>query len=150
MVRNAKSGWSAPAFYTLGSVTFGLQIGGEAAQVVMLAMSQKAVDSLMSSSVRLGGDLSLAVGPLGAGAKAGVALPDVRGDFVSFTKAKGLYGGLNLEGSALGVRDTLNEAYYGERIRPSDIIAGKGKTDPAADQLRDALSKVSSKTDGNK
>jgi lipid-binding SYLF domain-containing protein len=71
LVRNEKTGnWSEPAFYTIGSVTFGLQIGGEASEVVILAMSEKAVDSLLSSSFKLGGDASIALGPIGAGAKA--------------------------------------------------------------------------------
>ncbi|HET6419859.1 MAG TPA: lipid-binding SYLF domain-containing protein, partial [Geobacteraceae bacterium] len=109
MVRNGTT-WSEPAFYTLGSVTFGLQIGGEAAEVVMLAMNQKAVDSVLSSSVKLGGDASIAVGPLGGGAKGSATIPEVTADFVSFTKAKGLYAGLNLEGAVLAVRDSLDEA----------------------------------------
>ncbi len=106
--------WSEPAFYTLGSVTFGLQIGGEAAEVVMLAMNQKALDSLLSSSVKLGGDVSVAIGPIGGGAKGAMTVPEVTADFVSFTKTKGLYAGLNLEGSVLEVRDGLNGAYYGK------------------------------------
>jgi len=123
LVRDERTGqWSQPAFYTVGSVTFGLQIGGEAAEVVMLAMTQRAVDSLLSSSVKLGGDVSVAVGPIGAGAKAGMDVPRVTADIVSFAKAKGLYAGLNLEGSVLAVRDSLNEAYYGRRVTPVDIL----------------------------
>jgi lipid-binding SYLF domain-containing protein len=61
--------WNQPAFYTVGSVTFGFQIGGEAAEVIMMVMSRKAVDSLLSSSFKLGGDTSIAVGPAGEGAK---------------------------------------------------------------------------------
>lgn len=121
MVRNEKTGnWGEPAFYTIGSVTFGLQIGGEAAEVVMLAMTQKAVDSLLSSSFKLGGDVSIALGPVGGGAKANADLPTVTADFLSFAKSKGLYAGLNLEGSVVGVRGGLNKAYYGMDVRPVD------------------------------
>jgi lipid-binding SYLF domain-containing protein len=95
LVRDAKTNdWSQPAFYTLGSVTFGLQIGGEAAEVIMLVMNQKGLDTLLTSSVRLGGDASIAAGPLGGAG--GVAVPTVTADFVSFAKSKGLYAGLNL------------------------------------------------------
>jgi lipid-binding SYLF domain-containing protein len=91
LVRNETTGtWSEPAFYTLGSVTFGLQIGGEAAEVIMIAMNRKAIDSLLSSSVKLGGDASITIGPIGGGAKAGVGVPDVTADFVSFAKSKAL------------------------------------------------------------
>jgi len=70
LVRDQKTGdWSQPVFYTVGTVSLGLQIGGEAAETVILAMTQRAVDSLYTSSVKLGGDTSVALGPVGAGAK---------------------------------------------------------------------------------
>ena len=143
MVRDERTGnWSEPAFYTVGSVTFGLQIGGEAAEVVMLAMSQKAIDSLLSSSVKLGGDASVALGPVGTGAKANAGIPDVTADFVSFAKTKGLYAGLNLEGSVVGVRDGLNKAYYGRDVRPADIIVKHTVSNRGADELRATLKRA--------
>ncbi len=146
MMRNGEAGtWSNPAFYTLGSVTFGLQIGGEAAEVVMVAMTQKAVDSLLASTLKLGGDVSVAIGPIGGGAKGSVTIPEVTADFVSFTKAKGLYAGLNLEGSVLEVRDGLNSAYYGKDTKPGDILMKKSATNSGADGLRGALQKASAK-----
>ena len=129
LVKKHKGGnWSQPAFYTMGSVPFGLQIGGEAAEVIMLVTSKKAIDSLYASSVKLGGDASIALGPVGAGAESTVAA-----DFISFTKSKGLYAGLNLEGSLLAVRDKLNQGYYGKVVSPVDIIvqdkvSNKGKS----------------------
>ncbi len=146
MVRDEGTGtWSEPAFYTVGSVTFGLQIGGEAAEVVMLAMNQKALDSLLSSSAKLGGDVSVAIGPIGGGAKGSVNVPQVTADFVSFTKAKGLYAGLNLEGSVLEVRDGLNHAYYGKEVTPKDIFVKRDVSSSGADELRAVLKKASAK-----
>jgi lipid-binding SYLF domain-containing protein len=140
LVRDKKTtDWSEPAFYSLGSLTFGFQIGGEAAEVIMLAMTQKAVDSLLSSSFKLGGDVSIAIGPVGAGAKANADIPSVTADFLAFTKAKGLYGGLNLEGTVVAVRDGLNEAYYGKSVRPADIIVGHAVRNKGADELRAIL-----------
>ena len=140
MVRDAKTGnWSEPAFYTIGSVTFGLQIGGEAAEVVMLAMSQKAIDSLLSSSFKLGGDISIALGPVGAGAKASADIPNVNADFLTFAKSKGLYAGLNLEGAVVAVRDSLNKAYYGKYVRPADIIVAMDVSNHGAAELRESL-----------
>lgn len=138
LTRDSKTGeWSDPAFYTLGSVSFGLQIGGEAAEVVLLVMSQKGVDSLLTSKFKLGGDTSIALGPVGAGAKS-----DVTADFISFAKSKGLYAGLNLDGSYLNVRDSLNKAYYGKEATPVDITVKRSVSNPGAVPLREELKKA--------
>ena len=140
LVRDEKTGnWSEPAFYTMGSGTFGLQIGGEAAKVVMLAMTPKAIDSLFSSSFKLGGDVSVALGPVGGGAKAGADIPSVTSDFISFAKSKGLYAGLNLEGAVVAVRDSLNQGYYGKAVTPAEIIVGHNAYNRGAEQLRHVL-----------
>jgi len=115
-------------------VTFGLQIGGEAAETLILVMTQKAVDSLYTSSVKLGGDTSIALGPVGFGAKS-----NVTADFLAFSESKGIYGGINLEGSVLGVRDSLNKAYYGEEVSPVQIIVEKKVRNEGSASLRAAL-----------
>ncbi len=130
--------WSDPAFYTVGSVTLGLQIGGESAEVIMMVMSQKAIDSLLASSFKLGGDASIALGPIGQGAKS-----NVTADFISFAKTKGLYAGLNLEGSAVKVREILNSDYYGRDVTPSDIIVKHDVKNEGAEDLLVTLKKVS-------
>jgi lipid-binding SYLF domain-containing protein len=138
LARDSKTGeWSDPAFYTLGSVSFGLQIGGEAAEVVLLVMSQKGVDSLLTSKFKLGGDTSIALGPVGTGAKA-----NITADFISFAKSKGLYAGLNLDGSYLDVRESLNKAYYGQAVTPVDIIVKQSVGNKGAVPLREELKKA--------
>jgi len=138
LTRDGNTGeWSNPAFYSLGSVSFGLQIGGEAAEVVLLVMSQKGVDSLLTSKFKLGGDTSIALGPVGAGAKS-----DITADFVSFTKSKGIYAGLNLDGSYVGVREGLNKAYYGKEATPVDILVKRSVSNKGADSLREELKKA--------
>jgi lipid-binding SYLF domain-containing protein len=138
VVKDEKSGdWSQPAFYTIGSVSFGLQIGGEAAEVIMMAMSQKAIDSLFASSFKLGGDASIAVGPVGGGAKG-----NVTADFISFAKSKGIYAGVNLEGSVVDVRDGLNRAYYGKSARPVEIVIKHDISNPGSDELRATVRKA--------
>jgi lipid-binding SYLF domain-containing protein len=137
IVRDDKTrDWSQPAFYTIGSVSIGLQIGGEAAEVIMMAMSQKAIDSLLASSFKLGGDASIAVGPVGIGAKGNVTT-----DFISFAKSKGIYAGLSLEGSVVDVRDSLNKAYYGKAVRPVDIIVKENVSNKGSAELREAIKK---------
>jgi len=138
LMKDDKTGdWSDPVFYTLGSVSFGLQIGGEAAEVVLLVMSQKGVDSLLTSKFKLGGDTSIALGPVGAGAKS-----DVTADFVSFAKSKGLYAGLNLDGSYVDVREGLNKAYYGKDVTPVDILVKKSVSNKGAVPLKEELKKA--------
>jgi len=104
--------------------------------VVVMVMSQKGVDSLFTSKFKLGGDTSIALGPVGAGAKS-----NVKADFISFAVSKGLYAGLNLEGSYVSVRDSLNKAYYGKVITPNEIIVQKSATNPGSAKLRETLEK---------
>jgi lipid-binding SYLF domain-containing protein len=139
VAREATTGnWSQPAFYTIGSVSFGLQIGGESAEVIVMAMTQRAIDSLFTTSVKLGGDTSIAAGPYGGGAKSNVTT-----DFVSFAKSKGLYAGMNLEGSAVDVREGLNKDYYGQAVTPVQIIVEKKVSNKGSAGLREALKKAS-------
>jgi lipid-binding SYLF domain-containing protein len=142
LVRDRDSGeWGQPAFYTMGAVSFGLQIGGEAAEIVMLVNSQRGVESLYANSVKLGGDTSVAAGPVGGGAKGAVSA-NLNADFLSFARSKGAYAGLNLEGSVLDVRDTLNEAYYGRKVSPVDILVKKTVSNEGSAGLRAALARA--------
>ena len=138
VARDAKTGnWSQPAFYTVGSVTFGLQIGGEAAEVIMMVRTQKALDALYTTEFKLGGDASVAAGPVGVGSKA-----NVTADVVSFAKSKGLFAGLNLEGSVLKVSDDSNKAYYGKAVSPVDIIVKNAASNKGSAKLREELKKA--------
>ena len=138
IVKDHKTGqWSEPAFYTLGSGTFGLQIGAESAEVIMMVRKQKALDKLFTSSFKLGGDTSIAVGPVGGGAKSNVVA-----DIVSFTRSKGAYAGISLEGSVIKIKDKWNEAYYGKAVSPIDIIVKASVSNPGSKVLRTILAKA--------
>jgi len=139
LVKDAKKGqWSQPAFYTIGSVSFGLQIGGEAAEVIMMVRTQKAVDKLLTSSFKLGGDTSIAVGPVGGGAKS-----DVVADILSFSRSQGAFAGLALDGSVITVRDKWNAAYYGKPASPVDILVTHSVSNPGSAELRKSVGKFS-------
>ena len=138
VARDEKTGdWSQPAFYMIASVTFGLQIGGESAEVIMMIRTQKAMDALFTTEFKLGGDASVAAGPVGKGSKA-----NVTADVVSFAKSKGLFAGLNLEGSVIKVSDNSNQAYYGKAVSPVDIIVKNAASNPGSASLRDELKKA--------
>jgi len=119
VARDEKTGkWAGPAFYTLATASVGFQAGVSVSEVVTLVMTEKGLNSLLAPSVKLGGDASVAAGPIGAGAKS-----DVVADFVSFSRAKGLYGGLNLDGTVIAISNEWNEAYYGKKgTLPPDIL----------------------------
>lgn len=139
VAKDDKTGeWSQPAFYTLGSVSFGLQFGGEASETIVMVMTQKALDSLFTSKLKLGADASVAAGPVGAGAKA-----DITADFISFSMAKGLFAGVSLEGAVVSVRDSLNEAYYGKSVSPVEIIVQKAVSNKGSADLREEVRKAS-------
>lgn len=138
LVRGQGSDWSEPAFYTMGAVSFGIQFGGSAAQIVVLVNSQKAVDRLMSSTIKLGGDASVAAGPVGVGQAA-----NLTADFVSYARSKGAFIGMSVEGSVLDVRNSLNNAYYGKAVTPADIVIKRTVSNPHSAALRSAVAAAS-------
>jgi len=128
--------WSDPAFYTMGSGTVGFQIGVEVSEIILMIMTEKGVDALLTSSFKLGGDISIAAGPIGAGAKAQTA------DILAFSRSKGIYGGLNIEGAVLKTRNDWNHDYYGNQASPRSILIEGTATNAHADALRNAVAKL--------
>jgi len=143
LVRDPQTGgWNGPAFYTVGEVSFGFQAGAKDSQVIMLAMTERGVNALLSPSVKLGADISAAAGPVGAGASAATA--NISADIISYSLSKGLYGGLSLEGAVVGVRNQWNEAYYKKPgVTPTDILIRKDVSNPESAKLIAAVSNAS-------
>jgi lipid-binding SYLF domain-containing protein len=113
--------WVGPAFYDLATASVGFQAGVEVSEAVILVMTEKGLNSLLSTSFKIGGDASIAAGPVGAGAKA-----DVTADLIAFTRAKGVYGGVNLDGTVVHANTGWNDAYYGSNnVLPPDILIRK-------------------------
>ncbi len=135
VVKDEKTGdWSQPAFYTIGSVTLGIQFGGEKSEIIMVVFTRKGLESLYSSSFKFGGDVSIAAGPVGGGAKA-----DVMADFISFVRSKGAFAGISMEGAILKANYDWNQAYYGKAARPSEIIVQKSVSNPGSAELRNSI-----------
>ncbi len=141
LARDKKTGqWSQPAFYTIGEASFGLQIGGEASEVILLAMTDRGVKSLLANSVKLGGDIGVAAGPIGMGAAAATA--NLSADILSFSRSKGLYGGVALDGAVVAVRGALNDAYYGKKgVSSTDILVRHDVTNSKAMGLIEDVTK---------
>ena len=134
LARDAGGERKGPAFYTIGSASIGVQFGGEAAETVIVINSQKALDSLYANQFKLGADGSIAAGPVGQGAALAFTT-----DMVSFSRSKGAFIGISLEGSVLDVRDSLNRAYYNSQISPLDILVRHKVSSAQANALRAAV-----------
>ncbi len=120
--------WAGPAFYDLATASVGFQAGVEVSEAVVVVMTDKGLNSLLSNSFKMGADASVAAGPVGAGAKS-----DVTADLITFTRAKGLYGGLNLDGTVVRSNTAWNDAFYGRsNVLPPDILIRKSATSPQA------------------
>ena len=135
--RDPDSGsWSYPSFTFMGSITFGLQIGGEAAEVVLMIRSNKGRRALLAREFKLGGDASVAAGPTGAGAQIATA------DVLAFSRTKGLFGGLTVEGAVIEPKDDWNKAYYGQAVSVEDVLIAQRVSNPHADPLRQAIARA--------
>jgi lipid-binding SYLF domain-containing protein len=134
--------WSPPGFYGMGSVSFGLQIGGSVAEVVMLIMTPRGMESIYTANVKLGGNASVAAGPVGIGAEGATSIT-MSADMVSFMRAKGAYAGVSLDGALIKISHNANRAYYGREVRPVDIFEQRTVGNPGSAKLRDILNRAS-------
>jgi lipid-binding SYLF domain-containing protein len=137
--------WSAPAFFALEGGSLGLQIGGEATDFVLLVMNDQGAKSVMTSKVKLGGDASVAAGPVG---RATLAETDIvmNAEILSWSRSKGVFAGVLLEGSTLRSDDDANKNLYGKSLDAKQIILqGVVKTPPAGRALVSLLNKTSPK-----
>ncbi len=133
---DASGRWSYPSFNFMGSITFGLQIGGEAAEVVLMIRSDKGRRALLTREFKLGGDVSVAAGPTGAGAQVATA------DVLAFSRTKGLFGGLTVEGAVIEPKEKWNQAYYGQAASPEEVLVAQRVSNPQADPLRQAIARA--------
>ena len=141
VVRDARSGkWIGPAFYTMATASVGFQAGISVSEMLTLVMSEKALNSLLSDSVKLGPDASIAAGPVGAGAKA-----DVVTDLVSYSRSKGIYGGINLDGTVIAVSKDWNEGFYRKPVSAPDILVRMSARSKDADKLLGDVSRAARK-----
>jgi len=123
--------WAGPAFYDLVTANVGFQAGVDVSEVVIVVMTDKGLNSLLSPSFKIGVDASIAAGPVGAGARS-----TVTADLVAFTRAKGLYGGVNLDGTVVNANAAWDEMFYGRpNVVPTDILIRKTVTNSEAGPL---------------
>jgi lipid-binding SYLF domain-containing protein len=141
LARDPQSGkWRGPVFYTMATASVGFQAGVAASENVTMVMTEKGVNSLLATSVKLGGDASIAAGPVGAGAAG-----DVTTDFVAFARSKGVYGGVNLDGTVVTANDDWNKAYYGKPVLAPDVVVRGTAQSKQADRILTDITKLTGK-----
>jgi len=139
VARTADGTWGPPAFYTLASASFGLQIGGQTSETVLVVRSREGLNAILADEMKLGIDASIAVGLIGQGAS-GSTGTDMAADIVAYSRTAGLYGGASIDGAWLRPRLTLNDAYYGGATgTPADIVLGGRVDNPQSQPLRQLL-----------
>jgi lipid-binding SYLF domain-containing protein len=133
--------WSEPVFLINLGVSWGLQIGGKASEVIVLIRTLRGLEEFYTSSVNLGAEASIAAGPVGATGEA-ATVPTLDADYYSFAKSKGAFAGLSLSGSTMRVNDAWNSEYYGRDVRPIEIIVRRKVSNPKSQDLIKAVKRV--------
>lgn len=141
LARQKDGSWSNPAFYSLGNVSFGLQIGGQSSEVIFLIMSQNGLEAILDKNATLGADASVAVATIGKGVKAATGF-DANADMYAFSKTEGLFGGVSINGAGLGAVTDMNHEFYrsNEASARNILINNRFPTpDPRAASLKQVL-----------
>jgi lipid-binding SYLF domain-containing protein len=138
LLARTPNGWSQPAIYTMGAGSIGLQIGGEASEVILLLMNDKAVDAILRNEFKLGADATVAAGPVGAGIEAATTT-NLGADILSYSKSKGLAAGISIEGAVITARHSRNQAYYGRSMHPRNILYDNVVSNPGTSNLIQSL-----------
>jgi len=139
LVRDEKTGkWGQPAFYNIGSASFGLQIGGDVSEIVIVVRTMKGLEEFYRSDFKLGGSAGMAMGPVGEGA----SVHGISADIISYARQKGIFAGIALDGAFVTVSDASNAAYYGLPVRPIDIFFKGDVSNSKSLDLREAATKL--------
>ncbi len=139
--RAAQGSWSAPAFYSIGSGSFGLQAGIQDASILMMIMNDKALNAVINSQFKIGADASIAVATIGAGI-GGSTTAALSADIVTFAQERGLFAGVSLDGALLSSDYASDQAYYsGSNADARQIVIGMQANNPGANPLRAVLAR---------
>jgi SH3 domain-containing YSC84-like protein 1 len=134
--------WGAPAMYKLDQGSIGVQLGSTATDFVLVIMNHKGAEQILNGKTKLGGNAAAAAGPTGAQAT-GYNADSMNVDVLTYSRSKGLFAGVSLEGASMDSDDDANKALYGSDMKAKDIVEGNHAVVPAAQPLVDVLQKVS-------
>jgi SH3 domain-containing YSC84-like protein 1 len=140
VARGGNGAWSYPAFYSIGSGSFGFQFGIEDNELFMLIMTEHGLNAILDSQIKLGANAGLAIATIGAGVQ-GSTTTAVGADIVAFSESRGLFGGIAIEGSVMSTKTDWDQAYYGQPFAARQLVKQMQGTNPGADPLRDILTR---------
>jgi len=129
--------WAAPSMFTAGGINFGFQLGGQATDFVLVVMNAKGAEKLLQSRAKLGADASAAAGPVGRTAE-GATDVQLQAEILTYSRSRGLFAGLSLEGQIVKQDNDANQRLYGRKVDPKDILFRGTVHPPAAAQALDA------------
>lgn len=135
-------GWGAPAMYKLDQGSIGVQLGSTATDFVLVVMNEKGAEQILNGKTKLGGNAAAAAGPTGAQAT-GYNADAMKADVLTYSRSKGLFAGVSLEGASMENDDDANKALYGKQTSAKDIVEGGQAVVPAAKALVDLLDQTS-------
>lgn len=147
--RDAAGSWSSPAFYGVGGGSFGFQAGVQDSQTLLLIMSERALNAVLDGQFRFGADASIAVAHVGGSVEAATTT-NLGADIIAFSRSRGAFAGIALEGSVMNSFSQWNRAYYGREVGPRDIVVAMAVHNPGADPLRAALLRFGQGTAANR
>jgi lipid-binding SYLF domain-containing protein len=142
-------GWSAPAGLKIEGGSFGFQIGGSETDVIMLVMNREGAEKLLSDKFTLGGDASVAAGPVGRNSSAQTDI-QLNAEILSYSRSRGVFAGVSLEGATLRPDQEADQELYGRKLTSREIIVGKAKTPPAGAGLIAELKRYTAQVGGKK
>ena len=152
ILRREKGKWYGPSFYNVGGASFGLQAGAQEIALLMAVINERGVEAFLSSKTKLGGDVSVAAGPVGRRAEAATDA-QAKASIYSYSISKGLFAGLSLDGSVISISVKRNKEYWGEGISASDALqkpAEDKRITPITKMLDELIKKANAKESDEK
>lgn len=129
VVTRKKGGWSNPSFISLTGGSVGWQIGAQATDVILVFKTERGIENIKRGKFTLGADISVAAGPVGRHAEAGTDV-QLKAEIYSYSRSRGLFAGLAIEGAALQIDDNANADFYGKSVTPDQVFTGRGVKTP--------------------
>lgn len=141
LVRNEQGQWNPPLFIALAAGSFGWQIGAQSTDVVLVFKTRRSIDGIIHGTFTLGADAAIAAGPVGRRGEAATDA-ELKAEILSYSRSRGLFAGVSLEGSNIAIDHDANQSYYGKALRPAEILEGKESAPASTERLLGVVRKV--------
>lgn len=147
MVRQADGEWSNPLFVSVTGGSIGWQIGAQSTDLILVFKTPRSVEGILRGKFTLGADAAIAAGPVGRRVE-GATDAELKAEIVSYSRSRGLFAGISLEGASLQVDDAAIDRYYGQQASPREILGGQGSAPPEAQKVKGLLQKYAARPKG--